>query len=246
MKLELKLNPTATQNVLAIVIALLTAASVTGSIVDRLPLPPGLRAEARESFVRLFALDCEGNIPTWFSASLLLAAAGLMALVTVLKYRTQDRYRRYWGGLACLLLAASVDEAAVIHEMTIKPMGLVFAQKGFLTFGWIIPGALFVLAIAVLYIGFLWSLPSATRWRFVYAGILYFGGAIGFESISGEFVDLCGLQSPSYLLVSTCEEMLEMLGVVVLIRALLCYLEHDMRAQTARPSTTTNEPSAQL
>jgi hypothetical protein len=35
--------------------------------------------EMQESFVRLFNLDAEGNIPTWYSSSLLLCAALLLA-----------------------------------------------------------------------------------------------------------------------------------------------------------------------
>jgi hypothetical protein len=76
--------------------------------------------------------------------------------------------------------------------------------------------------VVVAFVPFLRRLPSSTRHRLLGAGLLFVTGAMGFEMLSALFaLDAASLP---YVLVATAEEMLEMLGVAVLVYALLVYL----------------------
>jgi hypothetical protein len=54
---------------------------------------------------------------------------------------------------------------------------------------------------------------------------LYIGGAIGMEMLGGYLAYTTGMKSVSYLIVTTLEESLEMLGIVVFIHALISYIK---------------------
>ena len=79
------------------------------------------------------------------------------------------------------------------------------------------------LAFGLLFLRFLRQLPPRIGKLFVLAGTLYVTGALGMEIVGGFIV-----RDPHNLtrvFVNLVEEVLEMAGVVVLIRALLLYLE---------------------
>src|SRR5256885_4802293 len=105
-------------------------------------IPPGgaLEMEIRKSFERLFDLDAEANIPTWFSSALLLMCAMLLAANAAAKWKTRDRYTIHWIVLSVIFLYLSVDETAIIHEMSIKPLRSMLHPTGLLYEAWIIPG----------------------------------------------------------------------------------------------------------
>ena len=46
--------------------------------------------EVRESLQRLFDVNAEANIPTWFSSALLLACATLLAAIAAVKAKSRD------------------------------------------------------------------------------------------------------------------------------------------------------------
>ena len=48
--------------------------------------------ECQESFVRIFDTDGEGNVPSWYSSSMLLVASGLLAFVAYVKNERDDEY----------------------------------------------------------------------------------------------------------------------------------------------------------
>lgn len=61
---------------------------------------------------KIFRVDEESNLPTWFSSSQFLLAALACALLAA-----GDRARRFgWGVLAAIMLEFSVDEVAELHE----------------------------------------------------------------------------------------------------------------------------------
>ncbi len=64
---------------------------------------------------------------------------------------------------------------------------------------------------------------------FVVSGLTYVLGAIGLEMIGGLRVDVHGSDDLVYLLIVTCEEFLEMLGIVIFIYALLSYMGEHLK-----------------
>lgn len=175
--------------------------------------------------VRLFHVAREQNVPTWFSSCLLFACAALLAVISLVHARTADRHTRHWLGLALGFAYLSLDETAVIHEgMSDRVHALTGTASGFLRYAWVVPGSIGVCALLLAYRGFLRALDRQTARRFVLAGALYIGGAIGLEVLSGRHAETFGEDNFGYSLWTTAEEALEMLGAVVLLHALLEHL----------------------
>jgi hypothetical protein len=88
---------------------------------------------------------------------------------------------------------------------------------------WAIPALAGLVAVGLYYLPFLWRLPGRTRILFVLAGVIFIGGAIGVEMLSGNFYETHG-DTLGYSLVVTLEESLEMAGVIVFVYAILDYV----------------------
>ena len=191
-----------------------------------------LEMQVRKSFERLFDLDAEANIPTWFSSALLLMCATLVAANAAAKWQTRGRYRVHWIVLSVIFLYLSVDETAIIHEMSIKPLRSMLNPTGLLYEAWIIPGIAATVVFVLAYLKFLLNLPRRTALLFVIAGAVYVGGAIGVEALSGLYAETHGEENLTYKLISTIEESVEMLGLVIFINANLGYLRTAVGAIT--------------
>lgn len=185
-------------------------------------------------FVRQFDLDREGNVPTWFQSGLFLIAASLLAAIARVRRQERAPYAWHWAALALIFVGLSADEAASLHEMAVKPLRTLLHARGLLHFTWVVPGAAFVLAVGLAYLRFLLHLPALTRRRFVVAGGLFVGGALGMELAGGWAADFAGQESLLYAAMATIEETLEMAGLVVFVHALLCHLRDEIGELTIR------------
>lgn len=184
-------------------------------------------------FNRLFYVDFEGNIPTFFSSILLILASILLWFITILKKSYQDPYCRHWAMLAFILLFMAVDEAVGLHEMLDKVPWVPGHRKGgIFHYGWVLFGMTMVIAVAISYLKFFFALPQPTRMQFFTAAAVFVGGAIGVEILEGNYSASHGGEgSLQFSMLTTVEEGLEMAGVIVLINALLNYLidQHEAR-----------------
>ncbi|HRC44905.1 MAG TPA: hypothetical protein PLT27_12705, partial [Nitrospira sp.] len=70
---------------------------------------------------------------------------------------------------------------------------------------------------------FLLSLPRHVMYRFVSAGAVYVAGCVGLEMLGGMRFEQFG-KDPLYIAFATLEELMEMTGIVLFIRALILYL----------------------
>ncbi len=86
------------------------------------------------------------------------------------------------------------------------------------------------MVVGLAYSKFVWELPKDTRLRFITAGVIFLVGALGIEMLGAREADLHGYSTVTYCLLFTVEEMLEMLGIILFIYALLTHLA----AQTKR------------
>jgi hypothetical protein len=219
----LTVSPRRCATALAAAVLIVSTASVGASLLSFVPIAdPGL-SHLRDSLVRLTWVDAEANVPAWFSAGLLLCCALLLSLIAAGHKRCGGRVIP-WTLLSAVFVLLSLDEVAQLHELSIRPLREHFQTTGFLYYPWIVPAGLCVSSLALGYSGFLTSLPRRTRWLFLAAGAIYLGGALGLEAVSGEMATLFGERSPAYHAVATLEELLEMMGVVVFLYALLDYM----------------------
>ena len=209
---------------LGVTAAFLVLASVTGQLVKYLG-----GHDFVYGLVRLFYVDYENTVPSFFSASLLLMAAFLLALIATLKQAAHATYRFQWALLSFTFLFMAIDEAASIHEMLIGPMRGLLGQEasGVFFFAWVIPGIAVAVIFGLSYLRFLLHLPFTTRWNVVLAGTLYLGGAIGMELIGGRYADVHGMENLTYSMAATVEESLEMAGAIIFIHALLHYIANN-------------------
>ncbi len=180
--------------------------------------------------VRLFNVNRESNIPTWYTSMMLLVCAVLIAAIARTEKAKSENYIRRWWGLALIFLCLSIDEAAAIHEKLTIPLQESLNLGGYLYFAWVLVGIPLVVVFALTYFTFVLHLPQRTRNLFFLAGLLYIGGALGIELIGANRWYIDDGTSLPYSAIATIEELLEMLGIVVLIYALLSYIASSVES----------------
>ena len=175
-----------------------------------------------------FNVNVENNVPTFFSAFLLLSCAVTLAVVARMPANSASD-RRHWGWLAVIFLFLALDEDASIHELFIEPIRHFLPHHGVLHFGWVVPYALLALAIGIAYLRFVLRLPEPTR-QFVFAaGCIYLAGCGGFEMIGGWYISgVSGWQDLTYMTIVAGEEFLEMCGAILFLYALLDHLRRGL------------------
>src|SRR5690349_21936582 len=173
---------------------------------------------------RHFDLNAEANFASWFEALPLLLAS-LATLGLTVHYRAQrDRLAGRWGALSALFLLMSIDELAQLHDLFTGPLRRrLDLDFGIFYFTWLLPAVAFLGFCAWYFVPLIRSLPRAVQGRLVAATLVYFGGAVLVEMVSG-FVAEGGRRSAPYLAVITVEEACEiggiLLGLGVLLRLL--------------------------
>jgi hypothetical protein len=228
MKVAIPIFPSRITQILIIAVIGLTLTGLAAALSTGMHIENYWLREAHESFVRLFHLAGEANISAWYSSSTLLFCAALLAVIAVAKRINSDDYVLHWAVLSLIFLYLSVDEAAVLHEMAIKPMRAMLNPSGLFYYAWIIPALIAVLIFVVAYLRFLTHLPMKTRLLFIASGALFVSGAIGLESVSGLFAGSDGTRSLTWELITILEELFEMLGVVLFIYTLLDYISSNL------------------
>lgn len=176
---------------------------------------------------KLLDVDTELSLPTIYSVLLLFSAALLLILITRLNKEEHGAFCCTWQILTLGFLYMTLDEGASLHEKLMTPIQNLLGDNmpGYFYFAWVIPALAGVVILAIFFLKFLWSLPKKTGIGFTLAGIVYVGGAIGMELVSGAYARQFGLDNFTFNLLATVEETLEMNGVVLFIRTLLGYLQ---------------------
>ncbi|WP_336517576.1 hypothetical protein [Pollutibacter soli] len=182
----------------------------------------------------LFNVDDELNIPSYFSSVILLFAAILLTAITYLKVNAKDKFRRHWMLLMIGFYVLAADEMITLHEHLNKPFKQLMGNNtsGIFTFAWVIPGMIIVAALGLTFIRFLSKLPKSTRMGFMLGGFFYVGGALGVEMLGANYATTHGMLNMNYALFTIVEESSEMLGVIIFIHALLCYIKNSYRELT--------------
>lgn len=225
-RVRLAVSPRRVTRVLLLAVVALTLASAAGQ-VSKYVFDHGRLA----GLVPLFSVGEERNVPTWFSsATCLLAAAGLATIAAGAR-RAENRWAVHWIGLAVLLLALSIDETAELHERAVRALTRSGAA-------WPLAAGGFGAGLALVYRRFLGALPARTRRDFVLAA-LSLAAALGLELVASQVAHALAFgpatprarETPLFALLTSVEELLEMLGVVALIRGCLHHLAAEGEVQ---------------
>lgn len=171
----------------------------------------------------LFSLNHEGNIPTWFASTLLFSAAVLGVIIAHTQAVRQEKWVWHWRAFAVLFTYLTLDEASAIHEIFTSPLREALNTGGYLHFAWLIVGVPFVVLMGILFIPFVLRLPHHTRNSMIVAAFVYLSGAVVVEAISANQYYLNDGTSLLFSAIGTVEELLEMLGVIILLNGLLAY-----------------------
>lgn len=158
-----------------------------------------------------FDVGLENNVPTGWSVLLLLALSARLW-----------RLRGSSGAWRCAAAAAlllAVDEWVGWHEH-LRVAGEALREVGIAppTYAWVLPG----MVVAALCVGaatpWLRSLPHLVRRRVLLAVLVFCGGALGVEALSGLVHELGG-SLQVWAAITSVEEALEMLGVLLAVSA---------------------------
>lgn len=210
--------------VLLSIIGVLVALSVVAVGLD---LREGGAGGQHGVFIRMFDINRETNVPTWFSSVELLLCAGGLALIAWRTRACGGPFVRHWGFLALVFVFLSLDEVAMIHDNLSGSITARIETTGVLRYVWVVPYGLAVLVLGACYLRFFFHLPVRSRVLFAAAATLYVGGALGFEMISGwwESYHEGGVVS---LTLTSIEETGEMLGVATFVYALGDYVRGEL------------------
>lgn len=171
--------------------------------------------------IRIFNLNAESGIGTWFSV-VILATGGLLALATARQIRSQDiGLAAGWGLVGAIMVAMSVEEVILLHEGTTSHLRTMFGTSGYLHYAWVLIGA--SLALIVLLAGWplIRRLTPPIRRQLLVAAAIFLLGAVGSELIGGKIAGEGRQDTFAYAVTVAIEEGLEILGVLVGIDALL-------------------------
>jgi hypothetical protein len=195
---------------------------------------------------RIFDVVSDGTAPTWYSSFLLLFAAALMLQIVQLSEVSSGttRYRPHLVVLAAGLLYMSIDETARIHEQLNDPLRNWLNLGGVFGYAWVVLAIPLIVAIGTIYFPWILSLPAHVRKLVIVGGVAFSVGAVGLEMVGAAF--LYGQNATRLAgLIAHCEELAEMLGVILFIEAMIRHLadlawdgafRFDITSRTTRPS----------
>ncbi len=225
---SLSLNPVKIAWALGAMAFLLVFASIAVLLADHLT---GHTSIIIHKSVKVFYLDLEQNIPSFFSMLILLIASALLTVITLLKKKQKASYVIEWSILSIGFFYMAFDEIMAIHDRLVEPLQALLGHQnlGIFYFAWVIPGIIIVALLGIYFLKFVINLPPKTRLAFIIAGAMFVGGSIGVELIEGAVAEKYGLENFSYYALVTIEEALEMFGVIFFIRALLEYIADNYK-----------------
>ena len=179
---------------------------------------------------RVFNIDQEANIPTWFTAGVALYLAMTTAMIAS-AVKSQGKFAWPWRGISLMSIYISMDELAGFHELAINPIRENWDVGPWLYQSWIIPAMIIVAFIGVIYARFWWKLPSYTKLYIFLGSLIYITGAIGVESIGGFVLTTQGLND-WYVQLAHIEEFLEMMGLIIILYSVVEYARRELKSMT--------------
>jgi len=188
------------------------------------------------AIVRFFNLNGEANIPSLYSASAIWFCSALIWFIYKEEKKLQNKGAAFWKWLCFVFIFLGFDELLAIHEKT-KSIAIFFSnyiQLPKMYLYWTILYGILLLFFAIYFFRFYFSLKKITRIRFTIAGIVFVGGAVGMEILGGLYEKRIlggglydtqvGFEAFGMGIIIAIEEGMEMVGIVLFIRALLYHI----------------------
>ena len=122
-----------------------------------------------------------------------------------------------------------MDELIGIHESLKSKVQVALHTSESFYSAWVIPYSISLIIFLLVYVKFVFNLPSKTRILFLIAGSVYVAGAEGMEIIGEFYSKLHADNITLVIMLTTIEELLEMTGVVIFIYALMSYIDSELK-----------------
>lgn len=172
----------------------------------------------REPWLSLFAVTSEQNLPTWYSVVLILFAAAMSLAAGLLNHSRDPRLARRWYILCGLLVLLSLDEAASLHEKLESVGSAIVSGGGLLHFTWVVPGIILAALVLTMVYRLGRALPRPVAVELMAGFGVFLFGAVGLEMVGGLVLSMVG-EGWTYVIVSTIEEFLENVGMILVAHA---------------------------
>ena len=234
--MQFTLTPRAVARCLLTIVCALAAAHLAGQWSTFV-----LQHDRLMGIIPQFSLNEELNVPSFYSGGAILLAAALVGVVAAAKRKAGEAHGG-WIFLAFTMLFLSFDEFFSVHERFNIPVRNALHTSGVLYLAWVIPYATLAAFVGVACWKTVMSLPAGIRGRMFVSGLTYVFGAAGMEMLGApHWVVNWGAGDLVYAFYSTSEEVLEMVGIVMFIHAMLLYLEH-LKVSVAFSAAPRQEP----
>lgn len=214
-----KLNPVR----VAYALLLLSVGLMGLHVVSYAPVIAGTRDEA----IYFLNMDQEQNLAALISAAMLWMVGGLAFAIAAVTMSGWLK-RIQWTGLGSAFIFLGIDESTSLHERLIHPLRDGLGLTGVLHFAWVLPYTILLVVFVIIYARFFFNLPRDTRWRLLFGGGVYVGGALGFEFVDGLWASRHGVDDGVYAVLVTIEESLELIGCVALVYAFLMHIARHL------------------
>lgn len=207
------------RRLLAIIAVLVTLSIVAMALRFGLGISKGLGA------IALIDLNSETNFPTYFSSGLLAFCSVLLTMIGIAHRRFHIGWHRHWFLLALGFFAMSMDEFIQLHEKTMDFISghLGIVPGSILTNSWVILAFVLLPLVGLAYLRFLLAMNRRSALLILAAGIVYVGGAVGVEMVSGMMKGTYGFGSLPFMISTTFEETMELIGLAMFVYALTDY-----------------------
>lgn len=190
----------------------------------------GFGYERQGGFRWLTSLDMEQNPAAWYQTISMFVCGVLLALIGQAERGRGAKRWGYWFSIAAIFCFLSLDEFGALHERISEPIRRLIGGEGVLRFAWIVGWGAALLVIGVTHLRWLVTLPKATRTAFILAGMTFVAGAVGGEMVeSAIYSRIQTFHHVGYELTVVVEEVLEMVGILLFVRALLSRLLFDVQ-----------------
>jgi hypothetical protein len=176
-----------------------------------------------------FDFDDEVSLPSWYSFIILFLVSASAAFAYLLENSPKKRFA--WLVLAILYLLMSIDEAAGLHEFVLQTMHNIYyldqdplVSKN----AWWLALPFILIAISALGIMVYKALPRRTVSLMAIGIVLFMIGAVAIDALTAT-VPLQTYANQGLLV--ALEESLEIIGTLIILYAILMYIEQNHKAK---------------
>ncbi len=182
------------------------------------------------SFLNLFNMDAENNIPVFFTVMLLLACSLTLALIFSISTSAYHQGQWGWAGLSILFLVMALDKGVRIHEYITRPLMTLLRdgdQRLIIIFSIVITALAGIVAIFYIF-RFVLRQSNEFKKSFFIAFGIYIAGAVFLDAIGSAFYHPGGKNNLVNNIITVIEESTEMAGIIAFIRVFLIFIKTEL------------------